>query len=367
MIGREMTDRIGAGGIAGELEGLAAAAAEVELAPVAAPAGVRHPVRPAEALEEGRLAPDPGQGVLAHAGPRQRQGVSGRARQDVAVGHHGELPPSPAAHAGLGIPAVVVGQDIDDLGPPLQPGAGLAHHILGPLELGPARQEPVTVTPRPAVVLGIGQLDAVGPEFAGQLEEAGHPVDVAAVQDHVQRERPAQLLHQPGGRQLPVEGARAGDTVGQGRLVGLDADLHVIEPRVAELPGPAGREAEPARDEVRVQAQAAGGTHDAVEVPAQQRLAAGEVELQDAQLPALGQHPLPFRRGQLLGVGGQVERVGTVRAVQRAAVGEFGQQAERPVHRPIHRRPPRTAWPRAGPGTTGPPPRPRGRTARAAR
>ena len=35
----------------------------------------------------------------------------------------------------------------------------------------------------------------------------------------------------------------AGDPVGQRRLVGLDADLHVVEARVAQLPGAAGRQA----------------------------------------------------------------------------------------------------------------------------
>src|SRR5205823_930259 len=161
----------------------------------------------------------------------------------------------------------------------------------------------------------------------GQVEDAADPVDVAAVQDHVQRERPAELLHQPGGRHLPPERGQARDGVGPGRLVGLDADLHVIEARVAELPGAAGREAEPARDEVRVQAQVTGGAHDAVEVPAQQRLTAGEVELQDAEVPALGQYPLPFRRGQLLGVRAQVERVGAVRAGRARGRGSAGRAA----------------------------------------
>jgi hypothetical protein len=51
VIGCEVADRVGAGGVAGELEGLAAAAAEVDLAAVTAPAGLRQPVRPAEPPE----------------------------------------------------------------------------------------------------------------------------------------------------------------------------------------------------------------------------------------------------------------------------------------------------------------------------
>src|SRR5919204_2115871 len=49
---REVTNRIGAGGIAGQEEGLATAAPEIDLAPRAAPTGLRHPLRAAEALED---------------------------------------------------------------------------------------------------------------------------------------------------------------------------------------------------------------------------------------------------------------------------------------------------------------------------
>jgi hypothetical protein len=48
-----VADRIGAGGIAGEQECLAAAPAEVELAAAAASARFWHPVCSAKALEQG--------------------------------------------------------------------------------------------------------------------------------------------------------------------------------------------------------------------------------------------------------------------------------------------------------------------------
>lgn len=53
VIGGEVADWIGARGIAGELECLAAAPAEVELAAVAASARIWHPVCSTKALEEG--------------------------------------------------------------------------------------------------------------------------------------------------------------------------------------------------------------------------------------------------------------------------------------------------------------------------
>src|SRR5579875_2271749 len=171
VVGREVADRVGAGGIAGELERLAAAAAEVKVAALAAPAWLSHPVRAAEALEKRGTLPYPRQRVLAHAGPGKGKGMRGRAGQHVAVGHHGELPPAPAAHARFGIPAVVVGDDVDHLHPPPQPLAGRAYRRLRAFQLRPARQQGRPVTLRPAVVLRVGELDPVGPEFGGQVQD----------------------------------------------------------------------------------------------------------------------------------------------------------------------------------------------------
>ena len=53
VVGREVTDGIGSGGVAGQLECLAAASAEIDLAAIAAPAWIGHPVCSAEALEQG--------------------------------------------------------------------------------------------------------------------------------------------------------------------------------------------------------------------------------------------------------------------------------------------------------------------------
>jgi hypothetical protein len=53
VVGREVTDGIGSGRVACQLECLAAASAEIDLAAIAAPAWVGHPACSAEALEEG--------------------------------------------------------------------------------------------------------------------------------------------------------------------------------------------------------------------------------------------------------------------------------------------------------------------------
>src|SRR5215203_3275978 len=93
------------------------------------------------------------------------------------------------------------------------------------------------------------------------------------------------------------------------------------------------REAKCTRNEVGIKTEISGAGHKLDKVAALKRLTAREVELQDAELPGFGQHPLPLRRTQLLAVVREVERVGAVRAVERAGVGELGQHAERPIHR----------------------------------
>jgi hypothetical protein len=65
--GRQRAGRIGRGGVAGERERLAAAAAEVDAALVAGPAGRRHPVLAAERAQRRRIAPDVGKRTLSHA------------------------------------------------------------------------------------------------------------------------------------------------------------------------------------------------------------------------------------------------------------------------------------------------------------
>ena len=117
-IGREMANRIGRGGIPGKREGLAAAAAEVLVAPRAAYAGLFHPCGAAKGVECRRECPDFGQRVGAHRPEfKTRDALRRMARQHFADRRHVERPPTPAPHARLGIAGVVVGHHgVDDDG-----------------------------------------------------------------------------------------------------------------------------------------------------------------------------------------------------------------------------------------------------------
>ena len=64
--GREMADRVGRSGVTRQRERLAAATAEIDLAPRAACARLLHPGASAECVEGWRIRPDGGERVLAH-------------------------------------------------------------------------------------------------------------------------------------------------------------------------------------------------------------------------------------------------------------------------------------------------------------
>src|SRR5262245_60794591 len=66
VVGRQVADRVGGPGIAGEQERLAAAAAEILVAPRAAAARLAHPVDAAEGAEGRGVAPDIGERMVAH-------------------------------------------------------------------------------------------------------------------------------------------------------------------------------------------------------------------------------------------------------------------------------------------------------------
>jgi len=76
---------IGAGGVAGQREGLAAATAPVDLAPLARAAGLGHPSRAAETSENRGVVPDLREARLGDGRKAQtRQGLRRMARQHFA-------------------------------------------------------------------------------------------------------------------------------------------------------------------------------------------------------------------------------------------------------------------------------------------
>src|SRR5438552_1501292 len=99
----QRADRIGVGSVAGEREGLAAAATEDDRLPGTGAAWLLHPRVTPERLEGRRLVPDPLDRVLAHARQLQRwDRIGAVARQRLAVRRHHDVIASPPAVARFG-------------------------------------------------------------------------------------------------------------------------------------------------------------------------------------------------------------------------------------------------------------------------
>jgi len=79
-------DRVGRSGVPGEHEGLTAAASKVDGPPIAGSTGLLHPVESPEPVEQGGVAPDPGQRGAADILERESREPSGPgAGEDVTV------------------------------------------------------------------------------------------------------------------------------------------------------------------------------------------------------------------------------------------------------------------------------------------
>ncbi|CAH0311298.1 hypothetical protein SRABI70_04737 [Pseudomonas sp. Bi70] len=333
--------RVGIAGIAGEHEGLAAAAAEILFLFIARAARLGHPGKTAIAVEAERVVPDMLQAVLAHVGKGDRQLARAMAGQGGAVRGNGQENTAPAIHAGLGALLVVVRSHEDQLARVafgLESLPVVVGDAFGPLQLLAGGQQACAVELRPAIELAGGQFHEVRLEGEAQLDDTVGAVDVVAVGDEVQHHRVAVGLHRAGHLQLLGEGfLRAGQQVVDLLVAGLEADLNMIQAGLFEGGDLLLGEADAGGDQVGVVAQPARFADQLGEVLAYQRLATGKADLRGAHFPRLGHYLEPLSGAQFLALPGEVQRVGTVGALQRAAVGEFGQQPQRQADRHLRR------------------------------
>ncbi|MNN25979.1 hypothetical protein D3C81_1394720 [compost metagenome] len=183
---------------------------------------------------------------------------------------------------------------------------------------------------RPAVELTGGQFDEVGFEGNAQLDDAVDFVDVVPMSDEIQHHRVAVGFDCPGHFQLLREGLlRTGQQVIHLLVAGLEADLDMVQPGLLESGDLLLGEADAGGDQVGVIAQAPTFADQFGKVLAHQRLTAGEAQLCRAHLARLGHDPEPLLSAQLLTLGGEVQGVGAVRALQRATVSQLGKQPQR--------------------------------------
>jgi hypothetical protein len=144
-----------------------------------------------------------------------------------------------------------------------------------------------------------------------------------------------QLVPNDLGRECPLPGKRAviaGDVVGGCSVAVLDGDLHVVEPDLGERAKGLGRDPDRGGDEIGIETGGMGAGGDVHEVAPRAWLAARQMHLQDTKPRRLAENAYPGCGVELVFSRIERKRVGAIRAAERTAVGQLGEQAERLVH-----------------------------------
>src|SRR5215469_16080965 len=105
------------------------------------------------------------------------------ARQHSARRRNVQETPSPATHAGLRPLGIVVRRDVIDDQPAGEAGTCSVNRRGGSIKLLPARQQRGPVRQRPSVVLNVGNLEPVGAEHYGEIDDALEMFEVLSMND----------------------------------------------------------------------------------------------------------------------------------------------------------------------------------------
>src|SRR4051812_35669160 len=172
MMWRELANRIRIRRVAGEQVGLAAASAEISGLLRTAATRLLHPCFAAEVIEARRVEPDPLDACISYAGKFEvRQHARGVTRKGGAVRRNTEEDRTQAVHARLRPALEVVGHDEIDLHAVAGSLPKAPRRLLGALQLFAAGEQLLAIQPRPAVVLGVRELDVLGLHLLRHLED----------------------------------------------------------------------------------------------------------------------------------------------------------------------------------------------------
>jgi len=112
----------------------------------------------------------------------------------------------------------------------------------------------------------------------------------------------------------------------------LKAELDMVKARFHKLGQTLARKPDSRRDQVRVQTRLACACDQLTQIRTRQRLASGEVQMQNAERGGLAENAQPVGSRELFLARSQLQRIRAVHAVQRAAVRDLGNQGQRIRH-----------------------------------
>src|SRR6266576_3386287 len=265
-----------------------------------------------------------------------RNDLGRMARERVAAGRDEHQLLSPSTHAGLGKFRVVVGHNEFYLDFATQTFLRAFQKIDGAIELLARRKKILAVGKGPAVILHVREFDPAGTRGFAERQHFRKSIDVAAMNDEIQRQRYAAPLEPVKDPEFLSVCFRAGDFIGGLFGSALKAQLNVIETRFDELVEPRFVEGESGGDEADVQSGPAGGTDEIRNIGAGQRLTSGEINLENARLGGLAEHTRPNLGSKFVGATPHFKRIRAVDTMQRTPMRQFGDERERHRGRGSH-------------------------------
>ena len=188
----------------------------------------------------------------------------------------------------------------------------------------------------PAVVLHAGEFHAAGPRILHDGEHLLELVNILPMDHEIQGEADAIALEPLEDAELLLVGLGAGDVVGGFFASALEAKLKMVEAGIHEEIQLDFVERKAGGDKADVEASGARVADKIDDVGACERFTAREIGLQDAGCGSFFENARPDFGGEFVRTGLQFERIRTVDAVKRAAMGELGYEGERLCNSGIH-------------------------------
>ena len=271
----QRADGVGGGGVAGQEQSLAAAAAKVLFAAVARFARFLHPGFATELLEGRGIFPDFAQAAVSYVLEVQfRNNLRGMTGKRFARGRDEHELATPAAHARLGISGVIVRNDILDANFPAQAQLRALEKFDGMGHLFARGQQALAIGERPSVILHVGKLHAGGAGGFGEGQHFRELIDVAPVDYEVEGDGDAATFQPLEHAKFLCVGLRAGNFRGDFLARALKTELQMVEAGGEEGVEPGFVERKAGGDEIDIQAGGAGGADELDDVGAGEGFAA---------------------------------------------------------------------------------------------
>lgn len=238
----------------------------------------------------------------------------------VATGRDEHEFASPAAHARLGIFRVVIRHDIFDFGFSRQTFLGLLQKVDGVHELAASWEKRIAIREGPSVVLNVRKFDAANARGFREREHFLELIEIAAMNHEIQCDANAMTLEPFENAELLRMRFCAGNFARNFFARALKAELKMVEASLDERFEAGFIERHAGGDEIDVETGAASGFDEIEQVGTSERLAAGEIGLEDAERSGFAKDARPVGGRKLGGTRLELERIGTINTVKRAAV-----------------------------------------------